>query len=426
MFKFLLKALIVLGALAAIGYFAYPPIARQIAERNKPRWRLAAVETGSITYSVNATGKVKPVKSVQVGSFVSGPIKELFVKFNQPVKKDELMARIDPRLFAATVAQNKAALDSRKADLKRVEALLQQAVNDEQRAASLKKRNEDFIAQAEMDVVKFNRMSLEAQLAIAKASIEQAEAALSNSQANLDFTEIRAPEDGIIIDRKVEPGQTLAAGFTTPELFVVGVGLREKMLVFADVDESEIGLIRTAAIDKRPVSFTVDAYPDDLFKGEIEEVRFSSTTTQNVVTYPVVVGVANPDLKLLPGMTANLSFQVGHVENVTKIPKMALRFYPASADYVHPDDRGILDGVMAKPVPPEDAESAAENEDAAPERIAVKQSSRKRHVWYVDGEFLRAIEVTIGISDNRFAELVTGEIKPGIELVVGQKAKGEM
>jgi HlyD family secretion protein len=163
-----------------------------------------------------------------------------------------------------------------------------------------------------------------------------------------------------------------------------------------------------------------------LFKGEIEEVRFSSTTTQNVVTYPVVVGVANPDLKLLPGMTANLSFQVGHVENVTKIPKMALRFYPASADYVHPDDRGILDGVMAKPVPPEDAESAAENEDAAPERIAVKQSSRKRHVWYVDGEFLRAIEVTIGIFDNRFAELVTGEIKPGIELVVGQKAKGEM
>ena len=148
----------------------------------------------------------------------------------------------------------------------------------------------------------------------------------------------------MIIDRKVEPGQTLAAQFQTPELFVVGVGMREKMHVFADVDESEIGLIREAAANQQPVSFTVTAYPDDLFEGLIEEVRFSSAETQNVVTYPVVVGSPNPDLKLLPGMTADLSFQICKKEDVVKVPKTALRFYPPDKKFVHPDDHDILDG----------------------------------------------------------------------------------
>lgn len=424
MLKFLLKSLGVVAILVGIGYLAWPPISRAIAERNKPRWRTARVERTDIKSEVNATGTVKPVKSVQIGSFVSGPIKDLYVEFNEEVKANEILARIDPRLFAAILSQGKAELASREADAMRVEALLQQARNDEARANRLRERNIDFIAQAEMDKVKFGRMSLEAQLEIARASIEQAKASLSQSQANLDFTEIRSPEDGMIIDRKVEPGQTLAAQFQTPELFVVGVGMREKMHIFADVDESEIGQIRQAKIEKQPVSFTVSAYPYDQFQGQIEEVRYSAVTNQNVVTYPVVVGAANPDLKLLPGMTANLTFQIRLEKETVGIPKAALRFYPPRPEYVHPDDRKILDGAgETQPVP--DAEAAAADKPSASDRVGAALRSRRRHVWRIEGEFLRAVEVQVGISDNRFTAQVSGGLEVGTELVTGLKAPGE-
>ncbi len=423
MLKFFIKLLIVMAILTGIGMATYPVIAKKIAERNKPRWRTTKVESGTITQVVNATGTVKPTKSVQVGSFVSGPIDELFVEFNQEVKKDEVLATIDPRLFAANVSRDEAILNTRKAEVERVKALLQQAINDEARAIALRKQNEDFIAQAEMDQVKFGRISLEAQLLIAEASIEQAEATLSNSKQNLAYCEIKSPEDGMIIDRKVEPGQTLAAQFQTPEMFVVGVGMRDKMHVFADVDESEIGLIREAADSQQPVSFTVTAYPDDLFEGLIEEVRFSSAETQNVVTYPVIVGSPNPDLKLLPGMTADLSFQVRKRENVIKIPKSALRFYPPDKKFVRPEDHPILEGSnFALEV---DTATESETAIAANERVEAGKKAKKRHVWTLDGELLRAIEVQIGISDNQFSELVSGDLEVGTELVTGQKAKGE-
>ncbi len=425
MFKFLLKFVLVVGLLTAIGYAAYPPIAKKIAERNKPRWRTTTIENGTIIKVVNATGTVKPTKSVQVGSFVSGPIKDLYVEFNQEVKQDEVLARIDPRLFAANVARDKATLATRKADVLRVEALLQQARNDEARATALREENIDFIAQSELDQVKFARLSLEAQLTIANASIDQAMATLTNSEANLDYCEIRSPEDGMIIDRKVEPGQTLAAQFQTPELFVVGVGLREKMHIFADVDESEIGLIREAAENEQPVTFTVTAYPDDLFEGLIEEVRFSSAETQNVVTYPVVVGSPNPDLKLLPGMTADLSFQIRKKENVIKIPKSALRFYPPDKKYVHPDDHEIIDGTDFAFLIEDDDETDVNTQAPAAERIKASKKAKKRHVWKLDGELLRAVEVQVGLSDNRFSELIVGELDEDTELVTGQKAKGE-
>ena len=424
MLKFLLKSALVIGVLVGIGYAAYPPIAKQIAERNKPRWRTTRVQQGMITKVVNATGTVKPTKSVQVGSFVSGPIQNLFVEFNQEVKKDEVLATIDPRLIAANVARDEATLATREADVERVTALLQRAINDESRAIELRNENIDFIAKSEMDQVKFNVLSLRAQLTIAEAQIDQAKATLKNSLANLDYCEIKSPEDGMIINRTVEPGQTLAAQFQTPELFVVGVGLREKMHVFADVDESEIGLIRQAADEEQPVTFTVTAYPDDLFEGLIEEVRFSSAETQNVVTYPVVVGSPNPDLKLLPGMTADLSFQIKKLDNVVKIPKSALRFYPPDKKYVHPDDHKIIDG------------SAFENSDLdndedqttqipATDRIKASKSAKKRHVWKIEGELLRAVEVEIGLSDNSFSELISGDLDENTELVTGQKAKGE-
>ena len=448
--KFFVKLLIVVGILAGIAALAYPPIARSIEERSRPRWRTAKIERGTITRKVNATGTVRPVKKVQIGSFVSGPILDLYVEFNQEVKAGELLARIDPRLFAANVARDLATLETRKAEVNRVKALLQQAKNAEARAAALRERNVDFIAESELDQVKFNCLSLEAQLVIAKASIEQAQATLTNSEANLEYCNIRSPEDGMIIDRKVEPGQTLAAQFQTPELFVVGVGMREKMHIFADVDESEIGLIRDAAERKQPVTFTVTAYPKDEFKGLIEEVRFSSAELQNVVTYPVVVGCPNPDLKLLPGMTADLSFQIRKQKKVLRIPKAALRFFPENKAHVHPDYHFLIDGKTESNLKAENGEEE-ENEDdeeVKNEDIAEsgeektdesdsekddgkksKKKPQKKHVWIVDGELLKAVEIKIGISDSRYSELVidaTGSLDEGTEIVTRQKAAGEL
>lgn len=423
MTRFLIKSFIIVGVLTGIGFAIYLPSAKYLAERSKPKWRTATVDRGTIIRTVNATGTVKPTKSVQVGSFVSGPITDLFVEFNQEVKQNELLAKIDPQLFAANVARDEATLATRLAEVQRSEALLQQAVNDEQRATALQEKNVDFITQTEMDQVKFNRLSLEAQLAIAKASVEQARATLTNSRANLEYCEIRSPEDGMIIDRKVEPGQTLAAQFTTPELFVVGVGMREKMHIFADVDESEIGLIREASETGQPVTFTVTAYPDDLFEGLIEEVRFSSAETQNVVTYPVVVGSPNADLKLLPGMTADLEFQIKKTENVLRIPKAALRFYPPDKKYVHPDDHSILDGSeFIKQSEESDEESTRESNT---QRLKSGINSKKRHVWKLDGELLRAVEIHVGLSDNQYSELVSGDLDENTVLVTGQKARDE-
>lgn len=430
--KFPIKTTIALAVIGAAGYFSWGPIAAQIEERNKPRWRTVDVETGSLLQKVNATGKVRPVKKVQIGSFVSGPIKDLYVEFNQEVKADEILARIDPRLFAAGVVRDRARLATSLADVQRVKALLQRAKNDEQRALMLRKKNKDFIAEAEIDNVRFNRMSLEAQLVIAEANIKQAEATLTQSQANLDFCEIRSPEDGMIIDRKVEPGQTLAAQFQTPELFVVGVGMREKMHIFADVDESEIGLIRDAEKNEQPVEFSVNAYPDEKFEGLIEEVRFSSAELQNVVTYPVVVGFPNPDLKLLPGMTADLSFQINKREDIVKIPKAALRFLPDDKKFVHESDHVLLDIGMAARADDDDETVAESGSEAALKPVAASKvdsdeepNPKKKHVWVVDGELLKAVEIEIGISDNRFVELVSGEIEAGAKLVIGKKAFGE-
>ncbi len=209
---------------------------------------------------------------------------------------------------------------------------------------ALRAKNENFLSDAERDQLQFNRMSLEAQLDVAKATVEQAEASLKNAQANLDYTRITSPVDGIVIDRKISPGQTLASSFQTPQLFVVAPRMREKMHVHALIDEADIGLIRAAQKQRLSVEFTVDAYLDDLFQGTIEEIRFSSTSTQNVVTYPVIVAAANLDLKLLPGMTASLSFRVDERKHVIKIPNAALRFFPESK-YVREADRKLLEGI---------------------------------------------------------------------------------
>jgi len=415
--KLLLKLAIILAILAGIGYFAYRPIAAYLKARNKVHFRFAEVDEGDIISVVNSTGDVQPVLRVDVGSFVSGPIIELHVDFNSEVKKGELMAKVDPRLYKSAVARERASLATRQAEIKRVEALLRQANNEEERANQLREKHPDFISDTELDQIVANKESLEAQLDVAHASVDQAKASLENAETNLAYTDITSPVDGLVIDRKIDPGQTLAAQFQTPQLFVVAPNMREKMYVYASVDEADIGLIREAQERNAVVEFTVDAYPDDLFKGKIAQVRLNPTSTQNVVTYPVVVEASNPDLKLLPGMTANISFQVERRDEILKVPNAALRFFP-KREQVRPEDHKLLEGGAMDEEKADEKEDELENRSAA-EKAEAKRKRNKRHVWVVDGELLKALEIVTGISDSQFTELISGELKKGMKLVTG-------
>ncbi|HLW64821.1 MAG TPA: efflux RND transporter periplasmic adaptor subunit [Gemmataceae bacterium] len=431
-------AVVVLGGASVI-----IPARSQLQKMSQPRFRQDKVTRGDIIAVVNSTGTVNPVLSISVGSFVSGPIKEIHVNFNDKVKKGQPLALIDPKLFQASVDRDqanvtsadaqlsaaKAQLVTRDADVERVKALLEQAENDENRAISVRKENKSFVSDTEMDQFKFNRKSLKAQYDLALASVVQAKAAIDQadanlksakanlkfSEANLEYTKITAPEDGRIINRKIDPGQTLAAQFNTPEMFIIGTEMESRMYITATVDEADIGMIRKAQTRNMPVHFTVDSYPDDLFQGKIKEVRMNSTSTQNVVTYPVVVETPNPDLKLFPGMTANLSFQVDDAKDGLRIPNAALRFYP-QIGLVRPEDRKLLEG--AQPDPKENQDNATVKRSAL-ETAETRQKRNKRHVWVVDGRFLKAVEVTTGISDHKYTQLVSGDLTDGQMLVTG-------
>src|SRR5262245_14509398 len=332
--------IVVVGGAAAYHYGA-----EYWKERTRPQIRVAKVTRGRLVAVVNATGKVQPVRTITVGSFVSGPIDTSvpLANFNQEVTKGDVLCKIDPRTYQANLDRDRAMLESRVAELNRAQALLSHAERDLDRAGSLSKKNKDYIAETEIDKFHFTVLKCRAEVALAEASVKVAESSLKYSEAQLEYCEIRAPESGVIINRKIEPGQTLAAQFQTPELFVIAPGMRERVDILAAVDEADIGLIRRAQPSSVPVKFTVDSYSDELFEGRVAEARMNSTTTQNVVTYPVIIAAANPDLKLLPGMTASLSFEVDERADTIRIPNAALRFFPA-ARQVRLADRHLVDG----------------------------------------------------------------------------------
>ena len=412
--------MLIAGLIGAAGMAGYQPAKDYLRERNRVTWDTAEIESGDITRYVNSTGTVQPVLSVSVGSFVSGPIVELNVDFNDEVKKGDVLARVDPRLFKAGVDRDNAMLSTREADLERVEAQLQQSLNNYLRGKRLRGTNKDFMSDREMDALVFEVKSLQAQRRLAKASILQARASLETSEANLKYCEVTSPVDGIVINRLINPGQTLAAQFQTPELFVVAPDLRQKVHVFASVDEADIGLIQAAQKTHKPVAFTVDAHPDEVFDGEIEQIRVSSVSTQNVVTYPVVIAASNPELKLLPGMTASISFEVDSTQDVPKIPNAALRFFPDDVRLVREADRQLIDGSTWRSKKSDAAQEEMANQTAT-ESAEAQQKKNQRHVWIVEGEMLRAVEVTTGLMENKFTEMVAGDLKVGNPLVVGKR-----
>jgi HlyD family secretion protein len=308
------------------------------------------------------------------------------------------------------VERDEAALARAKADVKRVQATLNQAINDEKRARRLIAINEGYLSQSEMDQLRFNREALEAQLEVANLQVEQAVAQLENSDLNLGYTEIVAPQAGIIIDRKIDPGQTLVAQFQTPELFILAPDMDERMWVHANVVEADVGHVLNAKAENRPVKFYVDAYEGELFSGVILQVRQNPAMEQNVVTYPVVVETPNPEMKLLPGMTANLSFLIDEKKDTLLVPSVALRFLP-TAELVRDEDRHLIEG-------DDDWAEDAEFEPSAEARVQAHRNRRRRHVWVREGDLLKAIEIEFGISDGQYYELVKGDLTEDQELIV--------
>jgi HlyD family secretion protein len=369
------------------------------------------VRRGDVTVIVNSTGTVQPVLSVQVGACVSGPIEKVYVDFNDKVKANQLLAKIDPRTYQAALAHEEAALAHARADLERVQALLAQSTRNERRALSLQARKAIAESDAEQSVT--DRKSLDAQVHLGQAAIRECEANLATAKTNLEFTDIKSPVDGVVTDRKVDSGQTVAAQFQTPVMFVVAPDLEKKVYVYASVDEADIGLIREAQAHGQPVTFTVDAYLNDEFTGKIYQVRLNPTTVQNVVTYTIVVEAANPGMKLLPGMTANLAFQIEKRTGVLTVPNAALRFHP-KPEQVRPGDRTILEGQANGP---SGAEAGSGDKAAGRER-------NKRYVWIAEGDLLAAVEIVVGCGDKTCTEFLSGSLMEGQELVVGAQTSG--
>ena len=424
--KLIAKIAAVVVLLGIAGKASQPWVTKWWKERNKVTFRTASVEDGTIREVIIATGEVKPVLEVQVGTFVSGPITELHADFNDEVRKGDLLAKVDPQIYDAAVARDRAALANREADVARVEAQLKRAERDLERANGLREENPDYISDTEMDRYRFEKLGLVAQLGVAKAGVDQAKANLLTSEANVGYTKITSPVDGMVINRLIDEGQTLAAGFQTPQLFTIAPDMRKKMLVYASIDETDLGRVRMAkeweeANPDEPgaVTLSVQSYPDDVFNARIEEIRMSSTVNQNVVTYPVVLAVANPELKLLPGMTADLTFRIKQREGVRKIPNSALRYLP-DIKLVREEDKKLLEGFTED----EDEDDTEGPEMTVEERVEASRKRSKRHVW-VEGEDnkLKAVEVIVGINDNRFTELMEGDVDDSTKLVVGVEKK---
>ena len=342
------------------------------------RYRFQSIEQGDIVQSVSANGTLNPVVLVNVGTQVSGTVTRLFVDFNDKVEKGQPLLELDPSLYAAQSRQT-------TANVRNVSATLELARANEARMRAL--FAQEYISRQELDHAVQARKSAEAQLA-------QARAAADKDRVNLGYTVIRSPVSGVVIDRVVDLGQTVAASLQTPTLIKIAQDLSE-MRIDSSFAEADIGRIRAG----QKVRFTVDAFPNRSFGGEVQQIRLNPTTTQNVVTYNVRVSLQNPDHTLLPGMTAYVNIAVDQRENTLMAPNAALRFKPAESEEK-----------VAEKSPP------GENRGKGK-----KRDTRSGTVYVLDGKRIKPVSLRIGITDNHNTEVVEGELKPGDRVVLGEK-----
>lgn len=383
----------VLGAaLAAVAIFAASRLFARDADPG-PAYQTELVERGDLTVSVTATGELTPVTEVNIGTEISGVVESVEVDFNSPVRQGQVLARINTEKLDAQAAQGRAALLSARAKQQQAEATLTEARASLARLKRVHELSNGRVpSRQEMDAQDAAVLRAEADVASAAAQVTQSEASLAAIDTDIRKAVIRSPINGIVLDRQVDPGQTVAASFQTPTLFTLAEDLTRMRLIVA-VDEADIGQVRVGQEGR----FRVDAYPNREFASSLAEVRSTPTTSNGVVTYQAVLTVDNGEGLLQPGMTATADIVVAQVNDAVLVPSAALRFTPPAA--MQPVEQGFLPG------PPG---------TRAPERT----DENAPRVWVVDGSAVRAIDVTLGASDGRVSELRSGALSPGTAVIV--------
>lgn len=356
-------ALIIIGGIGFSG-------AKQVKYKTK------AIERCTITEVVEASGTINPVNTVSVGSTVSGLIKEIYVDYNDVVKKGQILAQIDPANFEATVQQNQAQINNARANLAKLQAIANYDQKQYVRYKNLYSKN--FVAKSELDEKLSTYQSDLAQINAAKAQISQYQATLKTALTNLGYTKIIAPVDGTVISREIDLGSPVAASFQAPELFTIAQDLT-KMQIEVSVSEADIGRVE----EGQNVTYTLDGYPDSTFTGKVTQVRLSPTTESNVVTYTVIVDVNNEDLKLKPGMTANVSIITDKSENVLCVPNMALKFTPD------------INGPKYK----------------------------NQGIWILEKGKPKRVEIETGAYNDSSTEIISDKIQEGTDVIISIKSK---
>lgn len=371
---------------------------QRAAQSPAQRYKLATLEKGEVIQSVSANGTLNPVVLVSVGTQVSGTVKKLYVDFNDKVKKDQPLLELDDALVSAVERQS-------AANVANARATLELALANEARSKQL--LAQEYVSKQEYDQARQALKSAQAQLALARAQNER-------DRANLGFTVIRSPVDGVVIDRVVDLGQTVAASFQTPVLIKIAQDLSE-MRIDTSFAEADIGNIRAG----QKAKFTVDAFPNRNFSGDVQQVRLNPTNQQNVVTYNVRVNVANPEHVLLPGMTAYVNISVAQHRDVLLVPNAALRFKPA--DMAGKKAENGIKPASTAALPPSAASGAAAQ---GGDKKSKKRDGQSGTVYVLAGDQLRPVSVQLGITDNRNTEIVSGDLKAGDRVITGENSNG--
>jgi HlyD family secretion protein len=397
-----LLVIVALGGSLAAAAFVYYRASRVEAA---PTILTSPVTRGDVIERVDATGTLQAVTTVQVGTQVSGTIKSLHADFNARVRRGDVIARLEPSLFETQVEQARATLVRLQADAERAVVQLDDAQRKLRRAREL--ATSEIITATDLEAADLGVRQAEAAVRSADAQIVQARASLHQAEVNLGHTIISAPIDGIVISRRVDVGQTVAASMQTPTLFIIARDLAE-MQVNASIAESDIGRVQPG----QRVTFRVDAYPDEVFAGVVSQVRLEPVVEQNVVSYVTVIGVPNPSLRLKPGMTANVTLEIARAENVLRVPNAALRVRPSAA---------VL-AALGHPAP-EPAEWADRSRQGGQERGTSGVESelgKPGQVWLVlENGQLERVPVEVGISDGVTTAVLGGPLAEGAAIVAG-------
>ncbi|MFH1029422.1 MAG: efflux RND transporter periplasmic adaptor subunit [Pseudomonadota bacterium] len=397
------KYLIILAVILAIAGIAGYGFYKRTPEVS---YKTARIERGMVVSTVAATGNLSAVTTVQVGTQVSGTIQKLYVDFNSKVKKGQAIAEIDPSLFNASVEQAQGNVLNSEANLQKSRVTLADA---ERTLARNKKLLADgIISQADYDVADTALQSARASVKASEGSVAQTRGALMQSRTNLRYSVIRSPVDGVVISRTIDIGQTVAASFQTPTLFTIAKDLT-KMQIEVSVDEADISRIQ---LDQK-ATFTVDSYPEQTFSGKVVQIRSAPIITQNVVTYVVVVNVDNNDLKLKPGMTANVSIEVARKDDVLKLPPAALRFKPKTKTEDAKNKGSEERGGANKQRP------AAGSADQGG-KPGGRKAGNGQQVYILKDNKPVAVKIRTGIANNSSIELVESTLKEGDEVVIEQ------